>query len=165
MLSLDEFLGIVSQRLGYKVDTKNVDVSALPNTQVIQLKVQDVDPARAAKIADTMVIVLAEQNETLQAGRYAVAEQNLDTQIKDAEAQTADIQAKLDAAKTNALVQQTAEAQSNIDTTVNAIKDTTAELDRLHKMTWMDAHFMLSDDKNSLSHAAGCARSTDRRKE
>ena len=150
MLSLDEFLGIVSQRVGYKVDVKNVDVTSLPNTQVIQLKVQDVDPARAAKIADTMVTVLREQNETLQAGRYAVAEQNLDVQIKNAEAQTADIQAKLDAAKTSALVQQTAEAQSNIDTTVNAIKDTTAQLDRLHKMTWVDAHFMLSDDKNRL---------------
>jgi capsular exopolysaccharide synthesis family protein len=150
MLSLDEFAGIVSQRLGYKVDVKNVNVSSLPNTQVIQVKVLDVDPTRAAKIADTMVVVLREQNETLQAGRYAVAEQNLDKQIKDAEAQTADIQAKLDAAKTSALVQQTAEAQSNIDTTVNAIKDTTAQLDRLHKMTWVDAHFMLSDAKNRL---------------
>ena len=150
MLSLDEFLGIVSQRLGYKVDVKNVSVSALPNTQVIRLKVQDVDPARAAKIADTMVIVLDEQNETLQAGRYAVAEQNLDIQIKNAEAQTADIQAKLDVAKTSALVQQTAEAQSNIDTTVNAIKDTTAKLEQLHKMTWVDAHFLLINDKNNL---------------
>ena len=38
MLSLDQFLGIVSQRLGYKVDAKNVDVTSLPNTQVIQLR-------------------------------------------------------------------------------------------------------------------------------
>ena len=38
MLSLDEFLGIVSQRLGYKVERDNVNVSSLPNTQVIQLK-------------------------------------------------------------------------------------------------------------------------------
>jgi succinoglycan biosynthesis transport protein ExoP len=150
MLSLDEFLGIASQRLGYKVDSNNVDVSALTNTQVIQLKVQDADPARAAKIADTMVVVLAEQNETLQAGRYATAEQNLDKQIKDVEASIADVQAKLDEAKTSALIQQTTEAQSNIDTTVNAIKDTTGELERLHKMTWIDAHFLLNDNKNRL---------------
>jgi capsular exopolysaccharide synthesis family protein len=97
-----------------------------------------------------MVIVLREQNETLQAGRYAEAERNLDTQIKDAEAKTAAVQSQLDEAKTNALVQQTAEAQSNIDTTVNAIKDTTADLVRLHKMNWVDAHFMLSADKDHL---------------
>ena len=97
-----------------------------------------------------MVVVLAEQNETLQAGRYAEAQQNLDKQITDIEASIADVQAKLDAAKTSALVQQTTEAQSNIDTTVNAIKDTTAKLEQLHKMTWVDAHFLLINDKNNL---------------
>jgi capsular polysaccharide biosynthesis protein len=106
MLSLDEFLGIVSQRLGYKVESDNVDVSALTNTQVIQLQVQDVDPARAALIADTMVTVLREQNDTLQAGRYTQAEQSLDIQIKENEARIADVQAKLDEAKTGALVEQ-----------------------------------------------------------
>ena len=152
MSSLDQFLGIVSQRLGYKVDAKNVDVFSLTNTQVIQLKVLDVDPIRAAKIADTMVVVLREQNETLQAGRYAEAEQSLEKQITDIEASIADVQAKLDTAKTSALVQQTAEAQSNIDTTVNAIKDTTAELKRLGKMTWVDAHFLLVNNKGNLTH-------------
>ncbi len=152
MSSLDQFLGIVSQRLGYKVDAKNVDVFSLTNTQVIQLKVLDVDPIRAAKIADTMVVVLREQNETLQAGRYAEAEQSLEKQITDIEASIADVQAKLDTAKTSALVQQTAEAQSNIDTTVNAIKDTTAELKQLGKMTWVDAHFLLVNNKGNLTH-------------
>ncbi len=150
MLSLDEFLGIVSQRVGYKVDPKNINVSALTNTQVIQLKVQDVDPKRAALIADTMVKVLGEQNETLQAGRYSQAEQSLNLQIKEVQAQISDVQAKLDAAKTSALIQQTAEAQANIDNTVNAIKVTTTELDRLHQMSWMEAHFQLTDKKNLL---------------
>lgn len=150
MLSLDEFLGIVSQRLGYKVETKNVSVSALPNTQVIQLQVQDVDPARAALIADTMVAILREQNESLQAGRYAEAEQSLDIQIKENEARIAEVQAKLDEAKTGALIEQITQAQANIDDTVNAIKVTTTELDRLDKMTWMDAYFLLHDKKARL---------------
>ena len=69
MLSMDEFLGIVSQRVNYPVQAENVDVSALTNTQIIELRVQDIDPARAAQIADTMVAVLVEQNESLQASR------------------------------------------------------------------------------------------------
>ena len=150
MLSLDEFLGIVSQRLGYKVETDNVKVSALTNTQVIELKVEDVDPARAALIADTMVIVLGEQNETLQAGRYSEAEQSLNVQIKDSEARIAAVQAKLDEAKTGALIDQVTEAKANIDDTVNAIKVTTVDLERLHKMTWIDASFLLRDKKTRL---------------
>src|SRR5512146_3282205 len=34
MLSMDEFLGIVSQRVNYAVKAENVDVSALTNTQI-----------------------------------------------------------------------------------------------------------------------------------
>ena len=150
MLSLDEFLNIVSQRLGYEVAVGIVKVSALTNTQVIQLKVQDTDPARAALIADTMVIVLGEQNETLQAGRYAEAEQSLDIQIKENETRIADVQAKLDEAKTSALIEQINEAQANIDSTVNAIKVTTAELQRLDKISWVDARFLLRDKKSLL---------------
>lgn len=150
MLSLDEFLGIVSARLNYIVSSKNVSVSALPNTQVIQLQVLDPDPARAALIADTMVIVLGEQNETLQAGRYAEAEQSLEIQIKENEARIADVQEKLDEAKTNALAEQVAEAQANIDTTVEAIKITTAELQRLEKMNWVEALFSQRDKKTRL---------------
>lgn len=150
MLSLDEFLNIVSQRLGYVVTAGNVKVSALTNTQVIQLQVQDADPARAALIADTMVVVLGEQNETLQAGRYAEAEQSLDIQIKENETRLADVQAKLDEAKTSALIEQINEAQANIDSTVNAIKVTTAELQRLDKMSWVVARFLLRDKKSLL---------------
>ena len=150
MLSLDEFLGIVSERLDYKVDTENVNVSALTNTQVIQLKVEDVDPARAALIADTMVIVLGEQNESLQAGRYSEAESSLDIQIQDLETRIADVQAKLDEAKTDALVQQTTEAQANIDATVSAIKSVTLELQRLADMTWYSARFFLHDKQTLL---------------
>lgn len=151
MLSLDEFLGIVSQRLGYKVEKENVDVTALPNTQVIQLQVEDQDPTRAALIADTMVAVLDEQNETLQAGRYAEAEQSLEIQIKESEARIADVQAKLDEAKTGALVRQINEAQANIDNTVNSIKITTAELERLKRINWIEASFQLADKKQKLS--------------
>jgi capsular exopolysaccharide synthesis family protein len=150
MLSLDEFLNIVSARLGYKVETGNVNVSALTNTQVIQLKVQDADPVRAALIADTMVVVLAEQNESLQAGRYTEAEQSLDIQIQESEARIADVQAQLDTARTSALAEQILQAQSNIDTTVNAIKVATAELQRLHKTNWIDTHFLLRDKKIRL---------------
>lgn len=150
MLSLDEFLGIVSERLDYNVNTGNVNVSALTNTQVIQLKVEDVDPVRAALIADTMVIVLGEQNESLQAGRYSEAESSLDIQILDLETRIADVQAKLDEAKTDALVQQTTEAQANIDATVSAIKSVTLELQRLADMTWYSARFFLHDKQTLL---------------
>ena len=138
MLSLDEFLGMVSQRLGYVVTASNVNVSALTNTQVIQLQINDTDPARAAQIADIMVTVLREQNETLQAGRYTEAEQSLELQITDIETKINTVQSQLDKAKTAALGEQIAQAQANIDATVKVIQIVTPELQRLKKLTWVE---------------------------
>jgi succinoglycan biosynthesis transport protein ExoP len=150
MLSLEEFLGIVSQRLGYEVKEENVNVTALSNTQVIRLQVQDEDPTRATRIADTMVVVLREQNETLQASRYAEAEQSLNLQIQDNEAKISEVQAQLDQAKTAALAQQIDEAKANIDTTVNAIKVTSADLEQITKLSWTEAHAQLSEQQKRL---------------
>ena len=49
-----------------------------------------------------MVVVLREQNETLQAGRYAEAEQSLEDRSPMLRPRLQTIQAKLDTAKTNA---------------------------------------------------------------
>ncbi|MEW6401069.1 MAG: polysaccharide biosynthesis tyrosine autokinase, partial [Chloroflexota bacterium] len=155
MLSMDEFLGIVSERVNYEVIAENVSVSALANTQIIVLHVQDMDPARASLIADTMVLVLIERNEALQAGRYAEAEQSLDVQITEIEGQIAEVQEKLDQAKDNALVEQVAEAQTNIDATVEVINVTQAELARLEDMTWESAHFQLDEARTALAAAQG----------
>jgi len=150
MLSMDEFLGIVSQRVDYEVEAENVNVAALTNTQIIELRVQDVDPARAALITDTMVALLIEQNETLQASRYGDAEQSLDIQITETEAKIADFQGQLDEAKDNALVEQVAEAKTNIDATVEVINTTLFDLGRLDEMSWESARFYLNNAKYDL---------------
>ena len=137
MLSLDEFLGIVSQRLNYPVLADNVNVTSLANTQVIQLQVDNADPALAERIADTMVMVLREQNETLQAGRYTEAEKKLELQITDSETKLNIVQAQLDKTKTAALAEQISQSQANMDSTIKAIQVVTPELERLKSMTWV----------------------------
>ena len=139
---MNEFLDIVSERVDYQVAAKNIEVSALQQTQIIRLNVRDADPKRAALIADTMVMVLIEQNEDLQAGRYGDAEKSLDIQITDTENKIAEIQSELDQAKDNALVEQIAEAKTNIDATVQVINGTLAVLERLKDMSWESARFL-----------------------
>ena len=151
MLVMNEFLGIVSERLNYAVPGGSVTVSAPPNTQIIELRVQDTDPARAALIADTMVVVLGEQNETLQAGRYAEAEQSLQLQIEDSQTRIKELQSQLDKAKDSALVEQVAQAQANINSTVDNIETTQAELNRLKNMNWLAALLSLESAKSSLA--------------
>lgn len=74
-------------RLGVEIDPENVIVEVISNTQIIQIKVQDKNAEQAVAIANMLVQILIEQNEILQAGRYTVYEQGLNTQIAQVQEQ------------------------------------------------------------------------------
>ncbi len=88
-------LDAASTQLGSKIHADDIQVSAIPNTLIIQIKVQDTDPQRAATIANTLVQVLIQQNEDLVSARYTDFENNLNTQIAQLEKQINDLQGQI----------------------------------------------------------------------
>jgi capsular exopolysaccharide synthesis family protein len=90
LLKTKPLLATISKRLGYPVSS--ITPTLLPNTQVIQIQVQDTDPQHAMDIANTTVTVLIEQNETLQAGRYVTTETSLQTQVDQVQKQISTLQ-------------------------------------------------------------------------
>ncbi|RPI95337.1 MAG: polysaccharide biosynthesis tyrosine autokinase [Chloroflexi bacterium] len=116
-LSMEPVLNMVSQRVGYVIDpeAQMIDVQLVPNTQIINVAVDDTDPKRAVLIADTLVQVLIEQNEVLQAGRYAENETSLNAQISEMEKQIDGLQDQLDQTKAAALQAQITKVQTQID--------------------------------------------------
>lgn len=85
----------ITQQVGVKVDADSIQVSSIPNTLIVQVKVQDTDPIRAAQIANTLVQILIQRNEDLLSGRYAAFEQSIDTQIGQVQAQIDDLQTQV----------------------------------------------------------------------
>ncbi len=128
-LQMEPVLNMVSERLGYEIDPNKdvIRVALVPNTQIINIAVEDTDGERAARIADTLVQVLIEQNEVLQAGRYANSEADLDVQIAEMEKQIDDLQSELDIANRAALQVQIDNLQERIDDTQKAINDLEAQ--------------------------------------
>jgi non-specific protein-tyrosine kinase len=116
-LNMEPVLNMVSQRVGYQIDpdADMIHVQLVPNTQIINVTVNDTDPRRAALIADTLVQVLVEQNEVLQAGRYADSETSLIAQISEMEKQINGLQDQLDQAKAAAVQAQISNVQTQID--------------------------------------------------
>lgn len=101
---------------------------------ILYIEVEDPDPARAILIANTLVEVLIEQNESIQSTRYTNAEKNLDLQIKQMEEQLAKTQANLEQAKKNAFATQLTDAKNTIQNTQVTIENTRAELSRLNSI-------------------------------
>lgn len=108
-------LDAVSAELGSRVFAENISVAAVPNTLIIQIKIQDADPQRAADIANLLVQVLIQQNEDLVAGRYAEFESNLNAQIDQLEIQIDDLQSQIDQINDASISEQLAQVSREID--------------------------------------------------
>jgi capsular exopolysaccharide synthesis family protein len=135
LLSQDWVRENVSTRVGGAVISKGqIKVSAAANTQIIRITVEDPDPQRAIIIADSLVQVLAEQNESIQATRYTETEASLDLQITELEGKIAELQGELGKATSNALTDQLAAAQSNIELTQESIRAAKDELAKLENV-------------------------------
>jgi capsular exopolysaccharide synthesis family protein len=95
LLKTQPFLAKVESELGSRLDPSNIGIQILPNTQIIQIGVRDGDAIQAAAIANALVDVLIEQNETLQAGRYTTYEQGLNSQITQVQEQIGTFQSQI----------------------------------------------------------------------
>jgi non-specific protein-tyrosine kinase len=92
LLKTKPVLDEVERRLDSEIVADNIRVNIITNTQIIEIKVQDEDPERGVLIANTLVQILIEQNENLQAGRYAIYEESLTAQIAQVQEQINSLQ-------------------------------------------------------------------------
>ncbi|MDX1437229.1 MAG: polysaccharide biosynthesis tyrosine autokinase [Anaerolineales bacterium] len=74
----------------------NTSVSPIPDTQLIEVRVEDTTPQRAALIADALVNVFADYyNEEIQAVRFSESKANLEAQLEVANQQIEQTNAQL----------------------------------------------------------------------
>ena len=95
LISTHPVIDATSKRLGYPVSSRQVQVSQVPESELINIAVEDGDPQRAADITNTLVTVFAEQNKALQASRFAAAEESLQAQVQDVDAKISNLQTQL----------------------------------------------------------------------
>jgi capsular exopolysaccharide synthesis family protein len=121
LLKTRPILDQARSRLGIDVRSDMLQVNALADTQIIQIKVQGEDAAQTAAIANTLVQILIEQNETLYAGRYAAYEEGLNTQIAQVQDEMTGLQSQI------TQINQ-ASVQEQLDTVNQQIEDIQAQI-------------------------------------
>jgi len=108
-------LNVVSTQLGSKFDPDNVQVEAIPNTLIVQIKVQDHDPQRAAQIATLLVQTLIRQNEMLISEQYVGFENALNEQIDGVQKQIDGLQAQIKQINDTGIQDQLTKVNQQID--------------------------------------------------
>jgi non-specific protein-tyrosine kinase len=91
LMTKQPVLDVVIQRLELNLDVRTlkemIQVQPVRDTQLIAISVEDTDRMRAALIANALGSIFAEQNQALQASRYAASEQNIAAQLQELELQ------------------------------------------------------------------------------
>jgi capsular exopolysaccharide synthesis family protein len=114
LVTTQPVLDAASAELGYPIEREQITAQQIRDTQVIQLLVEDEDPARAAQIANTLVVKLIEQNDAFQAGRFNSAEESLREQIRQMETQISGLQTVINQISSQNLQDQIAQLEAQI---------------------------------------------------
>lgn len=94
---LDVILDEVKNRLGYGVNAGQISTSVVTNTPIIEIKVENGDPRKAAEIANAIVDVMTQETDLIQGTRYSELEASLQAQILDVEGKITETQNAMDA--------------------------------------------------------------------
>ena len=78
---IDETLLLLGLETSLESTGSSIRVQLIEQTQLIELKVQSSDPVLAAELANTIVQVFTDQNQALQAGRFADSKASLSAQL------------------------------------------------------------------------------------
>ena len=113
----------VAQRLNLPAfpHSANVQVTPVNNTQLLKIVVQDVDPTRAALIANTLLGVFSDKIQADQASRYASSKTSLQTQMAALDQNNQDA-----AAAVTAMNKQIQETTNTLTTVSEKIQSETA---------------------------------------
>ncbi|GAB4452453.1 MAG: hypothetical protein OHK0041_15820 [Anaerolineales bacterium] len=115
LVTTQPVLDAAAAELGYPIEREQITAQQIRDTQVIQLTVEDEDPARAAQIANTLVVKLIEQNDAFQAGRFNSAEESLREQIRQMETQISGLQTVINQISSQNLQDQIAQLEAQIN--------------------------------------------------
>lgn len=116
LLTTQPVLDGVAQKLGYTVSDKQISAQQVQSgSPIIRITVEDPNPQKASDIANRLVEVLIERNDTLQSGQYSASEESLQVQITQVEKQIAQYQSDLDNISSKSLSDQISQVTAQME--------------------------------------------------
>jgi capsular exopolysaccharide synthesis family protein len=108
-------LSSTAQRLGYPLNGGQVTVRAVPQTRMFQVRAEALIPQQAADIANTVVVVLIEQNDALQENVFTSAAVGIQAQIAQVETRIQSLEDEIVTLSDENISGQERDLRSNID--------------------------------------------------
>jgi succinoglycan biosynthesis transport protein ExoP len=140
-----------SAKLGYAVNRNQISVKQVSETHTIQLAVKDESAQRASDIANILIQVLIEQNETIQSGRYTSTEQSIQAQIKQVEEQIAQLRSEIDAVSAETVQQQRQQVEAQIASLAAEVTQLQVDIQQISTPTAVGERTLLVQKQERLN--------------
>jgi succinoglycan biosynthesis transport protein ExoP len=114
LLSTQSVIDASATELGYEFEKEQVSAQQIRDTQIIQVTVENENPAHAAKIANVLVKQLISQNESFQSSRFSATESSLHEQVQQMESQISGLQSVITQISSQNLKDQTVQLEAQI---------------------------------------------------
>jgi polysaccharide biosynthesis transport protein len=150
LLTTGPVLEAASERLGYPVHADQINVRQNQDTQIMEVTVEDPSPARAAEIANVLVAVLIEQNQGLQAGRYASTEDSIQAQIDQVESQINGIQLQVDEVSNQDFQEQLKQVETQIQPLQDEVSTLQTEIAALQGSWKQEAKTQIAEKQSRI---------------
>ena len=134
ILKTRPILELARQRLGFELDPLKISITSLPNTQLIDISVEDGSPQRSADIANNLVEVFIKRNSEQQAARFSDSENSLRTQISQIETQITNLQNQSSATSDAQLQDNITKTRAEMGRLQSLILSTKDEITALNKV-------------------------------
>jgi len=131
MLGTEQVINPLSELLGFRVNGGQINVRPVTDSSIIEITVRDSNPEQAALIANSLIDVFVEYNNSLQNSRFAASEQSLETQISQVEEQITTLQIEMSQISEQTLQQQQEEVEKRITELESEIKPLKNEVEIL----------------------------------
>ena len=139
-----------SAKLGFIVNRNQISVKQVGETQTIQLVVRDESAQRASDIANILIRVLMDQNETIQSGRYTSTEQSIEAQIKQVEEQIAQLRSQIDVVSAETVQQQRQQVEAQIASLAAEVTQLQVDIQQISTPTAIGERTLLIEKQERL---------------
>jgi len=131
MLATDQVMDVLSETLGFQVNGGQINVRPVTDSSMIEVFVRDMNPEQAALIANSMIDIFVDYNDSLQTSRFSDSEQNLQVQIDQVEDQINTLQSEMSQISEVTLLTQRQEVETRIAELEKQIKPIKDEIEIL----------------------------------
>jgi uncharacterized protein involved in exopolysaccharide biosynthesis len=135
LLNTDHLREAASEKIGVEIDSSQITVQRVAHTQILEIRAESQDPEQAAQIANTLVVILINENGATRAEQFATQEATLSKQADQMKEQINALQTEYEQASEENYQSQLSKINEQLDAIQTELSTLQTDIAKLNELT------------------------------